>query len=799
MQRHLLALFLMCAFHLQAQQYSRVKIDFDANHQITDLAKMGLDVDHGRYQPGKYFIGEFADFEILQMQNAGFQTEILVENLVEHLHHLNATESSVVDRDITGCGPDAGNVYETPQNYTYGTMGGYHTYDEMLDVLDQMAAMYPDYFKEREPITTAYTTHDGNPVYWVKISDNPNVDETDEPEVLITALHHAREPNGLSQMIFFMWYMLENYDNDPEIKYIMDNVEMYFIPCVNPDGYLYNETTNPDGGGFWRKNRRDNGNGDFGVDLNRNYPYEWGFDDQGSSPNTGSQTYRGPGPGSEPETMMLMEFCEAHEFQIAQNYHTFSNLLIYPWSFADAPTPDALIFRSFGDLMTQDNNYLSGTPTQTVGYTVNGSSDDWMYGEQSTKEKIYSMTPEVGPGSTGFWPPQGDIDGLNKDAMTINMMTARLVLNFGEAVPFGGQFISNINDEFQFNLKKIGLKDGPLTVSIAGISNNVVSVGAPKNFGLFHLEETTDGIAFTLDPAIQEGEVVSFELTVSNGEHTWTQQVDKIYSTDFTEPISEAGDDLTNWATFGNWALTDESFYSAPTSITDSPGDLYEPFTVSEITYNDNITVISEETEGVYLSFWTKWDIEEDEDYVQVIGIFNNGGSVPLCGNYTENGTQQQAFDEPLYDGLQDQWVQEEIDLTEYLDLGDEVDMTIAFRLITDEFIEHDGFYFDDVTLTVVKKAGSTSTFHLDRANFTIESRPNPATEFVVLEMKGDTESYEGLNLHIFNGLGQLVSTERIRSNTLRINTADWQSGLYEYQVEQGGMMLPMGRFMVVE
>jgi len=105
-----------------------------------------------------------------------------------------------------------------------------------------------------------------------------------------------------------MWYLLENYSSDPSIKNIVDNTEMYFIPVVNPDGYIYNQTTNPNGGGLWRKNRRNNGDNTYGVDLNRNYSYNWGYDNTGSSGNTNSDTYRGPSPFSEPESRIMRDF-----------------------------------------------------------------------------------------------------------------------------------------------------------------------------------------------------------------------------------------------------------------------------------------------------------------------------------------------------------------------------------------------------------------------------------------------------------------------------------------------------------
>ena len=142
----------------------------------------------------------------------------------------------------------------------------------------------------------------------VKISDNPDVDEA-EPEILYTALHHAREPQSMMQMIYFMYYLLENYNTNPSVQYIVNNRELYFIPVVNPDGYEYNRTTNPSGGGMWRKNRKNNGSS-YGVDLNRNYgPYTyWNAPNGGSSTDPSSDTYRGTAPFSEPETSKLKEF-----------------------------------------------------------------------------------------------------------------------------------------------------------------------------------------------------------------------------------------------------------------------------------------------------------------------------------------------------------------------------------------------------------------------------------------------------------------------------------------------------------
>jgi hypothetical protein len=789
MKKILVFCFLAFQTTVFSQQYSRVKIQLDATHPLAQLAALGLDVDHGRHQPFKYFIGEFEQSEIQFMQSLGYRTEVLVADLQAH-HHDHSPETSQ-GRSLPPCGNNQPVAeFETPANYQAGSMGGYFTYQEMLDILDRMAQDYPHIVKAKQPITSAYTTHEGRPVYWLKISDNPTQNEA-EPEVLYTALHHAREPNSLSQMIFYLWYLLEHYETDPEVKYLVDNTEMYFVPCLNPDGYVYNETTNPGGGGMWRKNRRDNGNGTFGVDLNRNYGYEWGFDDNGSSPSPNSATYRGPSAFSEPETQMIRDFCLAHNFQIALNYHTFGDLLIYPWGYVDGATVDHPTFSSFGPFMARDNNFLNGFATQTVGYTVNGVSDDWMYGEQTSKGKIYSMTPEVGP---GFWPSSAEIDALNKSCMTMNLTAAHLTLNFGLLTPGGERAIGDQFGNIVFSLKKIGLAPGQLTVRLEPVSDNIAGVGSSINFGLLHLDEGTGSINFTLKPSVQEGDLIQFNLVLDNGLYQWHHPVERIYTANAETAFFDAGDDLGEWVTSG-WEATDEAFQSAPTSFTDSPNGDYLPNILSEIVLKNPITI--KDAVSVHLSYWAKWNIEEDEDFVQILGNFAETGYQPLCGKYSEAGTSEQSSDAPLYDGAQNNWVREDIDLTEWLELDDSVSFQFAFRLVSDEFIEADGFYFDDFELNVIYKDLSSSTLQFDPAKFQLSSRPNPASDFVVIDLKGENINAREMKLEVFNAFGQMVAQQKVSGQIFKLVTAGWQSGIYQYRLSMDGDWLPAGRFMI--
>jgi len=154
-------------------------------------------------------------------------------------------------------------------------MQGNYTWDELNDRFDELLDDYPHIISNRIVIGQSIENRD---IWAFKVSDNPNVDEN-EPEVLYTSLTHAREPVGMMNLFYFIQHLAEKYEVDNEVTFLVNNREMWFIPVVNPDGYVYNEIIEPDGGGMHRKNRLDTNCGDGtnrGVDLNRNYSYGWG-------------------------------------------------------------------------------------------------------------------------------------------------------------------------------------------------------------------------------------------------------------------------------------------------------------------------------------------------------------------------------------------------------------------------------------------------------------------------------------------------------------------------------------------
>jgi len=767
--------FVPIVLSAQSQQYSRVKISLLEN-SITQLSELGVEVDHGTFAPYRYIINEYSQEELTRIQEAGFSYEVLIEDVVSYYQSPNRESTSVPTRVLNECNAVLDSFqqypYTTPENYTYGSMGGYLTYAELLLVLDDMHEKYPNLISKKEKIGD-YETTDGNNILWIRLSDNPEIDE-DEPEVLYTALHHAREPNSLAQMVFYLWYMLENYETDSYVRYLVDNTEMYFIPVVNPDGYIYNETIEPDGGGLWRKNRHDNEDGSHGVDLNRNYGHFWAFDNQGSSFNPSSSTYRGTEAFSEIETQAVADFCLEHDFKISQNYHSFGNLLIHPWGYNDLPTEEDSIFKAFGREMIDENNFVLGTGTETVGYVVNGDSDDWMYGEQIEKNKIYSFTPEVGGQIDGFWPDQKNIDYLNRSNVLLNQKTAHLsadLINITEssAAPI---LIARENNLF-FDVQMLGLSGGRYALTLLSDSPYVQQSIDQQNIELDFWEKQQVVFPYSISEDASSFTEIPFQLLIDNGSYTDTLEISKVYMG--TEVTSElvVQEDFTNIENWNSdiWGPTGQDFISPPFSMTDSEKGNYPPGLDATVDLNLEVDLTSAIFASV--SFWAKWQVENDFDYVQFL-ISTDGGDTynPMCGKYTNPGSVSQRNGEPLYDGLQSKWVKEEISLEEYL--GETIQF--RFRIVTDGFVELDGFYFDDFSVLTSEDLPSNSEDLID-IEFNTKIVPNPADDACSIFIENEEINRIG-SVRVLNIFGQLMQSYK-PSPEIKLATADLTSGIY--------------------
>jgi carboxypeptidase T len=282
--------------------------------------------------------------------------------------------------------------------------GVYRTWPEVNAYIDELVDLRPDLVEKLH----VGTSHEGRSIYGMRIAgvDGPQ----ERPAVLYNGCQHAREWVSVMVPMYIADRLVRDYDTSPEIKSIMDQVEFFIIPIVNPDGY---EFTYASGGNrMWRKNRRFNSLSSYGVDLNRNWDIDWNGGNS-TSTNPNSDIYVGPAPMSEPETQALAQFVlDRPQIAAVIDFHSYSELILQPWAYTNAPPPDAAIINQLSADMADaifdvhGVQYVTGSAGQVL-YLASGVMPDWCYAERG----IMGYTIELRPKSfnPGFLLPPDQI------------------------------------------------------------------------------------------------------------------------------------------------------------------------------------------------------------------------------------------------------------------------------------------------------------------------------------------------------------------------------------------------------
>jgi murein tripeptide amidase MpaA len=255
--------------------------------------------------------------------------------------------------------------------------------------LDELVALRPDICS----IVQAGSSIQGRPIRGIRISRHSA--GTQVPAFLFTATLHAREWAVPMTAMWFADRLVEDDGIDARLTAIVDSSEIFIFPVMNPDGYEYSWTTNR----LWRKNRRLNSGGSYGVDLNRNWATGWGG--SGSSGSQSSETYRGTAAFSEPETAGLRDFVTPRT-NIAGHIdlHSYSQIIMWPYSYTSALPPESATYTRVSTAM---GNALKAINSRT--YTVGNS---WqVYG--ATAGCMGWCTEVRDTGSYGFVMPTSEI------------------------------------------------------------------------------------------------------------------------------------------------------------------------------------------------------------------------------------------------------------------------------------------------------------------------------------------------------------------------------------------------------
>ncbi len=280
----------------------------------------------------------------------------------------------------------------------------YHNYAELTSALQKLAQENPNIVQ----MSSIAKTQEGRDIWSIRLSGNL-ASASELPGIIFMGGHHAREHLSVEMPLLWIQYLVREYKaGHPKIVQLLNSREIHVIPMVNPDGAEHDIASGQYK--LWRKNRTRNSDGSYGVDLNRNYGYQWGTGGSSSSP--GSDTFKGTQPFSEIETRAVRDYIEANQnITILLSFHSFSKLILYPWGHkydGIEQSQDLAVHETMARKMAEWNGYA---PQQSSDlYIASGDTTDWSYGVH----KIISFTFELDPDDGGFGGSQGFYPGAQQ-------------------------------------------------------------------------------------------------------------------------------------------------------------------------------------------------------------------------------------------------------------------------------------------------------------------------------------------------------------------------------------------------
>ncbi len=392
-----------------------------------------------------------------------------------------------------------------------------------------------------------------------------------------------------------------------------------------------------------------------------------------------------------------------------------------------------------------------------------------MYGQTMNHDKIFALTPEMG---LSFWPASTEIIPLCEKMMYTNLMTAKLVREYGSLSDLTPQFVGDQATFLaQFELTKLGLGgSGNFTISINPISSNITSVGPAFSVSGLAVNQSANGqIAVALANGTTSNDDIIYEYVMDNGQSIERKQVTKKFG-QLQNILTDTASALAPTWTNNNWGLSTTTFVSPSSSITDSPNGSYSNSQNKRITLTNPINLAG--VSNATITFAAKWELEDKYDYVAIEVSTDGLLWIPQCGKYTRNFVQN--IIEPsvtAYTGTQTDWVTEEISLSDYAGQS----IKVRFRLSTDVGTNLDGFYFDDFKVNKLLNSSLSTTNH-ELMLFNVY--PNPVQN--ILRVNSTLNNYD---IEIYNLQSQLILTQKGRQTT-DIDLSQLAKGAYLVQLK---------------
>ncbi|MFA5509450.1 MAG: DUF2817 domain-containing protein [Candidatus Cloacimonetes bacterium] len=578
-----------------------------------------------------------------------------------------------------------------------GEMDDYYSFDEYVDFMQQTAIQYPE-LCHLEMIGSSVQ---GRPIYFMKISDNVAQDEP-EPGFRFISSIHGDEPVGYDLLIRLIQLLTSEYGSDARITEIVDNTEIWICPMLNPDGFVAGRRFNAQN-----------------IDLNRNYPMPSG--DQHPDGNSWA-----------PENVAVMDFSQAHNFQLSTNLHGGSAVINYPWDYTFTLTPDNDLIREAALTYSRENSMVYNSPQFPEGvvngaqwYVITGSLQDWSYGYTD----CIDLTAEIGANK---WPPASELPmywDLNKESMLCLLEFVQngvhgTVTSEG-GMPLGDATIHVVGNDKVMNAGSVWgdyhrlLLPGSYTIRAEAdgyiAHSRQVTVPASGRVDLdFVLMEAGQTDFWGQIRTVDGGGIDDFSIEINtnppltadadaNGSFSFENIREGYYNAKFIredfvfyekqflltaednrmvfiyeEPdvlFEDAFDNMDNWTADQPWGII---HYEGDNRLTDSPSGNY----ANNINKSCRLTnpIDLSQIENAKLTLLEKHILETNYDFAY------------LEASRDGENWQQLA----VFTGTQVGWAYRIIPIADY----DGGDLHLRFRIQTDIYTTRDGIYIDDLIVT---------------------------------------------------------------------------------------------------
>lgn len=679
MNRFCLIILTLCLCSAAFSYPVRIQ-SWNVAEDVKRLNQLQISVDNVQSSSGLIYAELRDNIEFDRLLNNGFNAEKLPDLARENALRLQENSSAEPPRD------------------EYYTITQYNQF--MVDT----AAQYPSICQ----LIQFGTSIQGRPLYFLKITDNPSLEEA-EPEFKYVSSIHGNEVIGYDMCIRLIQQLTSEYGSNPRITNLVNSTEIWICPMFNPDGFVLGQRYNA-----------------AGVDLNRNFPMPSGV----QHPD-----------GNEwaPETSAMMEILSDNSFVLSANFHAGALVMNYPWDYISILTPDdallqeaALAYSTHNLPMYNNPEFIHGITNGAVWYVITGSLQDWNYGFTNCMD----ITAEIG---ANMWPPAEQLPSFwaqNQESMLsyLEFMHRGVsgTVNSSSGAPLAASITVQGNDKVIRTDPDVGdyhrmLLPGTYTITASATGyypqtrNITVGAGAPtiEDFNLipaafiwYHGQVRSPwgapiadaGITIDSDPVLNlqsdaQGlfEFQAYEgnygIKITSGFGVYRQNIDVLadplipnYRNIFIPELPMFTDNfeegIGNWTVTGTWGLVSED---GSMVLTDSPAGNYanNQTRTARLTTPLDLSTMSHPS----LSFRCKYDLEAGYDKVYVEASTTGSGWNQL-GSFT---------------GEETDWTNQDFDLSAYAGGN----LHLRFRITSDYSVNADGIYIDDLKISGINSLAS--------------------------------------------------------------------------------------------